>query len=311
MKKRVLLLILALSMLTLPLLSCGKSNGSEKLTVITTVFPYYDIARSVAGDRADVKMLLAPESESHTYEPSMADIVKVSEADMFIYTGGGADKWADDMQASLSGTDTYFMPMWDLVHKGWANENGEHDEHIWTSIENAKIMLNAICGELSALDPDGEEYYRANADAYREKLGGIDSEFKALMLEKTVDEVIIADRFPFELLFSEYGIKYTSALDGCGVGQEPSASVIAEIIEKVKTEGIEYIFVIEQSKGKTAALISEATGCKVLTLHSCHNVTADELSGGITYIDLMMKNADNLRLAMKCPTETDGTEKAQ
>ncbi len=287
MMKRIFTLILALVLAALPLASCGRASGDgDRLTVVTTVFPCYDLVREIAGDRATVKMLLSPESESHTYEPSMADLALISEADIFVYTEG--EEWVKDLEATLSEADTYFICAF--------------EEHGWTSVNATRLAARFIAQELTALDPKAEDdFYRNRAYAYEGKLNGLMVELGALMLEATVPEVIIADRFPFEPLFSEYGIPYTAALDGCGVGEEPSASVIAEIIEKITSKGIEYIFVIEQSDAKTAKLISEATGAKMLTLHSCHNVTAEELAGDVSYLDLMKQNIDNLRLALGCP----------
>lgn len=304
-------LIMAFLLCLIPLASCAdepdqEPNGADKLTVIATIFPQYDLARAIVGDKAEVTMLLAPESESHTYSPSMADIASVSEADLFIYTGNGIDPWAEDMKESLDGADTVFLASAQFAeHKTEdGHDHTEHshicpvDEHVWTSPVNAKKMLYGILEEIVKLDPENEDFYRANANAYASELDALDAMFRSVTAEAKRSEIIVADRFPFLYLTHEYGLDYTAALSGCSVGQEPSASVIADMISKVTEDGVPYVFIIENSDGKTAKLIAEATGCGILTLHSCHNVTEKELSDGVTYVDLMKRNAENLLLAL-------------
>ncbi len=298
--------LLAFILCVLPLVSCQQPEPSDELTIITTIFPQYDFARAIVGERAEVKMLLAPESESHTYEPSMTDIAAVSQADLFIYTGNGIDTWAEDMTKSLKDADTVFLAsaqfaLHELEH-GHDHIDHDHscpvDEHVWTSPVNAKSMLYGILEAIVSIDPANEDYYRANADAYASELDLLDALFQDVADGAKRREIVVADRFPFAYLLNEYGIEYTAALSGCSVGQEPSASVIAEMIAKVSEDGVPYVFVIENSDGKTAKLISEATGCGILTLHSCHNVTERELIDGVTYVDLMKQNAENLRFAL-------------
>lgn len=304
---------IALILIFSSLVSCGGNDVSDdRLTVITTIFPQYDFVRAIVGDRAEVSMLLAPKAESHTYEPSMADIKKVSEAELFIYTGNGIDEWAENMAESLKEsdvmtlasarfvTDTVEADHSDHDHSDHDHDHEEHsaDEHIWTSPVNAKKMLYGILEAIVELDPENADFYRENAEKYASELDSVDELFKEVVAEGKRSEIIVADRFPFAYLTSEYGLEYTAALSGCSVGQEPSASVIAEMISKVSVDGIGYVFIIENSDGKTAKLVSEATGCGILTLHSCHNVTAEQLADGVTYVDLMRQNAKNLRLAL-------------
>lgn len=305
---------IALILILLSLVSCGDSDSasSDKLTIVTTIFPQYDFARAIVGDKAEVSMLLAPKSESHTYEPSMTDIKKVSEADLFIYTGNGIDEWAENMSESLKNSDVLTLASAQFVtetvevdhdhddHGDNDHDHEEHsaDEHIWTSPVNAKKMLYGILETIVELDPENADFYRENAEKYASELESVDELFREVVSESKRSEIIVADRFPFAYLTNEYGLEYTAALSGCSVGQEPSASVIAEMISKISDDGIGYVFIIENSDGKTAKLVSEATGCGVLTLHSCHNVTAEQLADGVTYVDLMRQNAENLRLAL-------------
>ncbi|MCD8055145.1 MAG: metal ABC transporter substrate-binding protein [Clostridiales bacterium] len=282
----------------LALFSCAASSGGEnedeKLTIIATIFPQYDLARAVAGDLANVSMMMSPETESHTYEPSLRDIADVGASDIFIYTGSGLDEWAEDI-AALFGDEIISVSTADAVTLVLDDDGDEYDEHIWTSPKNAIKILNLILEAIVSADPENEAAYRENAEAYLSLLERLDLEFEAVAEALDGKTVVVADRFPFKYLFDDYGIDYIAALDGCSSDSEPSPAVIAEMITMVAEDNIPCVYIVEFSEGKTASLISEATGCRVLLLHSCHNVTAEDLEGGVTYVDIMTENIESLR----------------
>ena len=94
-------------LLVLGLTACGQSAEQEddgKLHVVATIFPAYDFARAAGGDDADVTLLLPPGAESHSYEPTPADILAVQECDLFIYLGGESDAWVDTILDSVERT---------------------------------------------------------------------------------------------------------------------------------------------------------------------------------------------------------------
>lgn len=327
-KYRAVSLMLIILMLLPVAVSCESSPENKKdsepsITVVATIFPQYDFARSVLGDIGEVKMLLAPRSESHTYEPSMADIAEISKADLFIYTGGGIDPWAENIKESLGGAETETLAISDLVEDLCEADHGhEHDsdgetdpdaggikehihtktctvdEHVWTSPKNALDIFDGILEKICETDPENESSYRKNAESYRNELVLLDIDFENAVAASEKKDVVFADRFPFVYLMNDYGINYHAALSGCSVGDEPSAAKIAELIETVNNEDIKYVFIIENSTSNTAKLISEATGCGILLMHSCHNVSEEELSSDETYCSLMRKNLENLKKAL-------------
>ena len=309
--------IVCISMFT----SCGAapaaSNG--KPTVVTTIVPQYDFVRAIAGDTVNLSMLVSPGAESHTYDPSIADVKAICDADLFIYTGGEIDEWAADLESAVKGADVKTIRITDAVpggssygdvgnhhdhhrHTGYYDHNDHHDyqsdEHIWTSPENAVAILDYILDALIEIAPENEALFRANADAYRARIDKISDEFAEIADAATGITFVVADRFPFGSLFEEYGFSCTAALDGCAVGVEPSASVVAELIDLVSTEKLAGVFYIEFSDRKVADVISAATGCEQWQLHSCHNVSRDDFDRGVTYCDLMEQNADNMRAAI-------------
>ncbi len=292
--------------LVFALASCGAAlaDGDGRPRVVATIFPQYDFVRAIAGDRVSLSMMISPGSESHTYEPSIADVAEVAGADLFIYTGGDVDPWAESLAETVEDADVTSIKITDAtggVHDhDHEHGHGDHDmggadaEHSWTSPENAIKILYYIRDALTMIDPDGGELYRMNADAYAGRIAEIGEALSELAENSEGETVVVADRFPFGAMFEEYGIAHAEALGGCAVGEEPSADTIKALLELIEERDIKYVFYIEFSSRSVSRLLSEATGCGELLLHSCHNVSRDDFEAGVTYCDLMERNVRNL-----------------
>ncbi len=311
-----------LSTLALTSTGCVKSDkpaaASAKISVVTTNFPPYDFVRAVAGDMAEVTMLLPPASESHSFEPRPQDILKIQKSGVFVYTGGESDAWAEKIMGSIDSPKMKVVAMLKCVDaveeeivegmeekkgaggdKKGGGEESEYDEHVWTSPRNAKSIVKKITETLCEVDPANADTYRQNTAAYLSELDELDARFKGVVDGAARKVVVFGDRFPFRYFADAYGIKYFAAFPGCATETEASAKTVAFLIEKVKKEKIPVVFHIELSNEKMANTISEATGAKVRLLHSCHNVTRADFLAGKTYVDFMSANVDALREALK------------
>lgn len=297
--KRIISIIISLAlMLTV---GAAAAESGAKLSIVVTDFPCYDFARAVAGDNAEITMLIKPGSEVHSYEPAPGDVVAMMEADLFIYIGGESDAWVADMLASMEGSAPVALCMFDHVDTLCGEEHAdadhehEYDEHIWTSPLNAMDMVNAVSDALKQIDPENADVYAANAAAYTSQIAEIDGAIRQVADGAARNTLVFADRFPFLYMATEYGFDYVAAFPGCAGETEPSASVVMELIDKVISENIPAIYVIEMSTGNVADAIAESTGAEILTLHSVQNVSADEFAAGETYVSLMWKNVDALK----------------
>jgi len=312
MKKRIYILIQILVILFAKVGFVGAQD--QKLNILTTIFPIYDFTRTVAGDHADVSMLLPPGAESHTYEPTPRDILKIQNSDLFIYIGGESDMWVDQILSSLGDKKPRTLVLIHSVNAlpeevvpGMQAEeesptSGEdevvYDEHIWTSPLNAIKMVDAITVALSELDPAHAADFENNRAALDQKLQELDQTFRDIVKTAKRKTIIVGDRFPFRYLTEEYGLEYYAAFPGCSAEVEPSASTVAFLIEKVKAEKIPIVFYIEFSTHKIADAIADATGAKTMLLHSAHNVSQEDIDSGITYLNIMSENAEKLREAL-------------
>ena len=315
MKKRFFLMILAILLLTgcTPL----QQQKSEKTQVVATIFPLYDFVREIAGEDAEVKMLLKPGAEVHSYEPTPQDMIAIQNCDVFLYIGGESDEWVRNVLDSVDTSRMQVVALMDCVeaveeaesgfawngehshdHNGHDHEDAEYDEHIWTSPKNAMRMIEAINEAMQAADVSHTDAYQGRAELYTEKLHALDSELAQTVKGAKRDLLIFADRFPFLYLARDYGLEYYAAYPGCSSEAEPSAATVAALIEEVKQSGVPVVFYIELSNRLMADTIAEATGTGELLLHSCQNVSKEEFERGESYLSLMGQNIENLKIAL-------------
>lgn len=319
--------------------SCGRleKRNPDKLFIVTTLFPQYDFAKNIVGDKGEVKLLLSPGLEAHSYDPTPADIVDINESDLFIYTGDEMEAWVADITKGLENkvdildisegidlvkeedVEEENVHYQDIHYDNIENEHGEneheesedehnhkghkhehiYDPHIWTSPVNAMIMVQNILDELVKIDSDNEDYYRENAGKYLKELEDLDNDIRKVVDNCQIKTIFFADKFAMYYFVNEYGLHYISAYDSCSAETEPSAKLVAAIIDEVRECNATTIYYAELSNHKSADTISEETGSKALLLHSCHNVSKKEFRSGVTYLSLMRQNLENLKVGLK------------
>ncbi len=299
-----------------------QAEGSkEKLKVVTTLFPYYDFTRQIAGDKVELTLVVPAGMDSHSFEPTPADMRTIQEADILICNGGAMEQWVSQVTEALDTSHMTVVTMMEYVDaveeeivEGMEDEEHEHghrdnheehsheeeheheyDEHIWTSPVNAMKFTRVITDVLVQADPENRQVYEAGRDGYLKKLEAVHQMLLQVARDRKRDTIVVGDKFPFRYLTEEYGFEYRAAFSGCSTDTEPSARTIAYLIDKVREENIPAVYYLELSSHRVSEIIGEETGAEPMLLHSCHNVTRREFDAGITYVDLMLKNVENLR----------------
>ena len=329
--KKLLSLLLCMLLLT----GCAQMSENKpddgRLHIVTTVFPAYDFARAVAGDMAKVTLLLPPGTESHSYEPTPANILDVQGCDLFVYLGGESDHWVETILMAVEPQGEMMrmvdcVPLLEEAHvegmqmdPGHSHEHGEDceehhdheeeaeeeshnlgavigmDEHVWTSPKNAAEITLEIGAHLAELDPEHAEIYQTRAEEYAEQISHLDAEFEAFFHQRNDRTIVFGDRFPLLYFANAYDLDYYAAFPGCGTQTEPSAATIAFLTKKVEQEEIPTVWYIEFSNHLVADSIAEATGTNTAMFHTCHNVSRQELEAGVTYLSLMEQNLKTLQ----------------
>ncbi len=316
---RLMAVILAAGIAAAAVTGCGvkqEEPDDGKLKIVTTIFPQYDFVRAITGGTGavNVRMLLSPGEEVHSYEPTPLDIKEIQNCDLFIYVGAENDVWVDRILENMGDKRPETLRLVDLTEtvaeesvEGMMEEKGhdheesreeEADEHVWTSPVKAAEITEAIAQKMAELDPANADDYLANAQDYEAKILDLDAQFRQIAENAERKVLVFGDRFPIRYFAEEYGLDYFAAFPGCSSESEPSASTLAFLIDKVREEEIPVVFSIEFSNGNIARAICESTGAVQRTYNSCHNVTKEQMENGATYVSLMSENLEAVREAL-------------
>lgn len=335
--KKITALLLALFVLVGALAGCGKQNDTnktDKLSIVTTIFPEYDWVREILGDKADnaeITMLLDNGVDLHSYQPTADDIVKISDCDLFIYVGGESDEWVEDALRNAANGNMKVINLLEVlgdsvkteeIVEGMQEEEHEHedaeehehedaeeheheeeaDEHVWLSLKNAKMLVRVISKALQELDPDSKDIYAANADAYVKKLSALDAEYQTAVDAASNKTILFGDRFPFRYLVDDYGLRYYAAFVGCSTETEAGFETISFLAKRVDEWKLPCVLTIEGAQHKIAETVVRNTTAKnqrVLTMDSMQSTTSKDVKNGTTYLSVMEKNLSVLKEALR------------
>ena len=336
--KKVLSAVVAAFLALGSLTACSSSGtkGNDKLKIVTTIFPEYDWVMNVLGDKAsgaDVTMLLDNGVDLHSFQPTAADIMKISSCDLFIYVGGESDEWVEDALKEAVNKDMIVINLMDELgsavkeeeivegmqeedehdhdHDEDHDEEHEHhheegeveyDEHVWLSLKNAQILVKSISDALQKIDASNAGSYKKNADAYIESLKALDADYKAAVDAAGTKTILFGDRFPFRYMVDDYGLTYYAAFVGCSAETEASFETITFLAKKVDELSLPAIFTIEGKDKRIAETIVQNTASKdqkILTLDSMQSVSSGDIMNGTTYMSIMENNLSVLKEALK------------
>lgn len=285
-----------------------KNAEDKKFSIVTTNFPAYDFARAVAGDQAQIKMLLKPGVDMHSYEPSPEDIIDIENCSLFIYTGGESDEWVEGILENTRNINTLRMmdavkPVKEEIVEGIEpeeedKEEVEYDEHVWTSLRNAQLIIGTIQNRLSEIYPDERASFAQNSANYKAKLADLDQKFQSIVNNSSRRTLVFGDRFPLRYFVDDYNLEYFAAFPGCSEQNEASSKTISYLVNKIKTEEIPVVLKIELTSDDIAQTIANETGAKVLVFSAAHNISAEDFENGRTYADIMEANLAVLEEAL-------------
>ena len=314
--------ILALSILTACNPDVGvQNNGQDKIKIVTTIFPEYDWVMNILGDKAeDAEVVLLTEKgvDLHSFQPTFADMMNISKADVFIYVGGESDGWAEDVLKNAENKNLQTVSLMEVLGdsakeeeiiegmEGEGEEEAEeseteYDEHVWLSVKNASLFVNAIEKALESADPLNAEAYRNNADAYLKELEELDNEFETSVSSSNKKVLLFADRFPFRYLTDDYNLDYYAAFVGCSTETQASFNTIMFLSDKADENNLSSLIIIEGSDGKIAEAVNNNSNNKdrkILTMDSMQSVSMEDIKDGATYISIMKNNLEVLKEAL-------------
>ena len=316
--KIVVVIMLAACCAALLCAGCKKAEVAPKsgLQVVTTLFPLYDFARIIAGDRAQVTMLLPPGVEPHTFEPRPEDMIRINRAGLFIYTSKYMEPWAEKIISGIDNKSLRVVNAGDRVtyqpgiaehdhgHKE-VEEHGHHhdqkgmDPHIWLDFANASLMVDSILEGFIAADPCGGIAYQRNAADLKKQLAALDLRYREGLKSCNTRKLLHGGHYTFGYLARRYNLDY-HALSGISSDSEPSAERMAALVREIKTSGTKYLFAEELLSPRLTETLAKEAGVGVLMLHGAHNLSRDDQAKNVSFFDLMERNLIQLQKGLQC-----------
>ena len=278
--KKLLPIIMTLSLL---LTSCGKvEEKSDKPQVYTSFYAMYDFARMVGGDDIDLHNVVPTGTEPHDFEPTAADMAKLSKADVFIYNGMGIDEWAEKVADTLPETVNVVCASEKI------NTDGA-DPHVWLSLKNAKTQLEAVSSALSEADSANAENYATRLAEYSEKIDALETEYENAGLS---GKKLFVTHGAYGYLCDDFGMEQV-ALEGISGDSDPSPAQMAKIVDEIKAEGAKCIFYDPLEGDKMANAVAKEAGIEALVLYTFEGDSEDR-----DYITIMQTNLEQLKKSL-------------
>ena len=325
MKKGIsIILILLILISCLGACGNGSSKKNDKLKIVTTIFPEYDWTKTILGERGDdveLILLLGNGVDLHNYQPTAEDILNISTCDLLVYVGGESDKWIEYALKEVVNKDQVVINLLEVLgdkakeeeviegmqeeeedHEGHAEEGPEYDEHVWLSLRNAEIFIEAITNTLCDMDADNADTYKANAADYIGKLKSLDNDYTDAVQNARVKTLLFGDRFPFRYFVDDYGLSYYAAFAGCSAETEASFETVLFLASKLDELGLNAVLKIEGKDQRIAETIISNTRSKnqsVLTMDSMQGTTIEDVNNGVTYLSIMESNLEVLKEALR------------
>ena len=332
MKKKIaalasfLILIIIMFLLVLAFKPESTIKDESKIQIVATLFPQYDFAKQIVGDKAEVRLLVGSGVETHNFEPTAKDMVTMLDStDMFLYTGTFLEPWTEDIIGTLKDSDCKIVDVSEHielikieefearhinseiedehednheeehVHTDSCDHQDMYDAHIWQSLDNAIIMLENTLNAICSIDPENAEYYRENYNKYKEEIIKLDTEIVQLVENSKEKEIAVGGEFAYAYFVEQYDLKFVSVYTNCGHGEDPSIAKVKSVIDYINNHQMPAVYYEELSEGTVAKMIAEETEAEALVLYSIHNGNPEE----DTYISLMRKNIDSLKKGLK------------
>lgn len=311
----------------------GKTKR-DSLTLYTTIYPLQDFTKKIAGPHAEVKTILAPGADAHTFEPTQKLMVEIAESSGFIYMGAGVEGFAEAMVKTLKNEEVKIIEASSGIefhsHGGADHEDGHEEEnhtgheeednhadheesheeeanqaghnhgdvdpHVWLDPAKSIMLAENIKNELIELKPEAKKDFEENFSKLKEQLIELDNSYKSAIAEAKKKEILVSHA-AYGYWEDAYGLEQIS-VSGLSPTDEPSQKDLKEIIETAEKYDIKFVLFEQNVSGKIAEIIQKEIGAKALTLHNLEALTDEDIDQKEDYFSIMKKNLETLKKAL-------------
>ncbi len=298
----------------------GDCEVRSRIKITTSVFPLWEFAKAVAGERGEVEFLLPPGAEIHTWRPRPSDILKITSSDVFVYIGADLEPWLDDVLKSVNNPNLHILKASDGIalmereesrketlhedsHSGHEHEHihGALDPHIWLDFAIDQKVIESIVSLLCQMEPENRSLFEGNGAAYKKKLEDIDRRFREDLGRCKGDTFILGGHAAFGYLARRYNLHQIS-LFGVNPNSSPTPKQLVRVVELAKKYHINVIYFEVYVSDDLARVIAEEVGAKTLVLNPAANLSKEQMNTGNTFLDIMEQNLMHLKEGLSCGT---------
>ncbi|ARI78367.1 metal ABC transporter solute-binding protein, Zn/Mn family [Halobacillus mangrovi] len=332
MKKYIALI--SIFLITSILTACGSEQTSQEgdassgndhqLKIHTTVYPLKYFTEQIAGDAVEVDSILPPGSDPHTYEPTTKEMVKMADADAFIYSGAGLEGYAETISEAIQPEGVAILEASQGIqleehvhehsgeehageeqehHEGEAKEedheghnHGEQDPHIWLDPIRSVQLAENIKDQLVELKPEQKEQFNKNFEQLKKKLETLDEEFHKQLESKPKSKIIVSHA-AYGYWEQAYGIEQVP-ISGLSATSEPSQKELEEIIKKAEEHEISHVLFEQNVTPKVSKVVQKEIGAEALRVHNLSVLTEEDIKNKEGYFTLMRENLEVLSEAL-------------
>ena len=279
--KKFLTILFILSLLV----GCGNvskdnKDSSNKIKVYASIYPMYDFAKKICGDKADVYNMTSTGSEPHDFEITSKDMANLTKANLFIYNGGGMEHWVDTVKDSIKELK-YVETSSNIDDKGL-------DPHFWLSPIKAKKQMENIKNALAEIDAANADYYNSNYNFYADRLDELDNHFKNVLSNIKNTNVVVTHP-AFGHFCEAYSLNQVAI-----ARDEADPKAMSDTIAFIKNNNVKAIFYEDFSSSKLVDSIAKETGAKILTLNPIESLSVEYIEAGEDYFSVMESNLVSL-----------------
>lgn len=320
------------------LAACGSNTDSstsddKKTEIYTSTFATAAIAREIGGNQVNVKMIVPPGADPHSYEPTSKQLTEIAKGDLFLLTGTTLEPYSKKIQESLKGTDVRFVETSKDVtllesdatlhtheeeghtedeqaheeaghddhatdehaHEEEEHDHGKYDPHVWLDPVNAKAMARSITVALSKEVPKDKATFEKNLKAFDQQADALDKEFKQAVADGSKKELLVTHA-AYGYLAERYGFTQLP-IAGISPSDEPSQKQLAALVKEARMHDLKYVAFEETVSPKVARVIQKEIGAESVTIHNLESVTKAQQNS--SYFKLMEENVQTLKQALQ------------
>ena len=323
--KKMIRLFTVLFITAVILIGCTNNNDAEieqqndTIHIVTSMFPMYEITKEIAGDRAEVSVMVGANEDAHHYEPSARAVASVNEADVFVYSSDEMEFWVESLLSVVENDDLIVVELGDgldfeihseldhededhhedehnhddVEHHDHAHDHGNLDPHFWLNPVSVENQLPLIVDALRQVDEEGKDIYEKQAARFSEELLTFDQMYQAAF-QSAENRSFVVQHQAFGHLAHQYDLEQV-AIGGLTTEVEPNPKQLAQIVTFINEQQIPVIYYQSGSSSSIAETISNETNTGVGVLYDLESLPADFQDAQRPYIEAMKENLEQLK----------------